>query len=130
MKIITVTLGARGQQATHEGMIILGYTGPGGGWTQIGYMIRRPRAMMPTADGRTQEIIGEMPLWDVVAAELEKNMQRPEWPKFVRSKVQGNQIRISCPDEMNKAVFAAEFQPLDGQRYAHPDFVAIEDEGF
>lgn len=117
MKIVTITLGDAGQRAVEAGWIILNYAAQEGGRTGIG--------VLAAADKD-----GVMPAWDDLARDLNANMGRPEWPKFVKSKQQGNQVRLSCPDEMDKVAFFAEFQPVDGARRLHPDFVRIADEGF
>lgn len=123
-KIVTVTLGDAPGSPAREGWVILNYVIPEGGRSNIGVRVAPKDGVMPT--------------WGDVAADLLSNMNgRLEWPKFVEQRLgagpRANQIRISCPNELNPAVFVAEFNPRldqDGPHELSPPFVVIEEERF
>lgn len=119
MKIVTITLGTDGDRADSEGWIIVGYSDPRGGRTEIGVAIEARGGVMPT--------------WNEVAAMLFNNLGRKEWPEQIRPKASANVIRLSIPDEMDPTVFSAAWNPtLDqsGKVMPSPRFVKIEEEGF
>lgn len=110
-KIVTVTLDG----PFREGWLILNYTAPEGGRTSIGAYMKAGSS------------------WSDAAQAIFNAMGRPEWPKFLKAAVSKNRIRINCPDEVDKIVFFAEFNPDVKQEAVpelHPDFVKIEDEVF
>lgn len=129
MKIVTVTLGDRADESAREGWVILNFAAPEGGRSNIGVRIA------PRFDEATKAVT--WPTWGSVAAELVSNMNsRLEWPKFLKQ-AQGtklaNQIRISCPDNLDPLVFVAEFNPLLDQNGPHqlsPPFIEIAEEKF
>ena len=120
-KIVDVTLGQPGGSPTREGWLILNYSAPDGGRTQVGAPIIARDGVFPT--------------WNDVAALLLNNLGRNEWPKFITGKLSrdGNAVRLSIPDDVDDVVFSAEFNPTvdqTGATEASPDFVTIAEEAF
>jgi len=121
MKIVTVTLGQKGGSPNEEGWLILNYSAPEGGRTNIGAPVKRNAK-------------GEMPTWDEIAVLLVANMGRNEWPQEVRTgKTSANVVRLSIPDDLDTIAFNAEWNPSLDQSVPHrpnPDFVVIKEEKF
>ena len=120
-KIITITLGTEnGDEPTQEGWIILGYSAPEGGRTDIGAVVKRK------ADG-------SMPSWADVATILHGGLGRSEWPQEIRGAVSGNRVRLSVPDVLDPIVFSAGWNPsLDQSAKVQrdPAFITIAEEKF
>jgi len=115
MSKITFTLGTAGDTVDRDGWLIIGYSAAAGGRTDIGVMVTKGMA------------------WEAAAAGLHNNLNRNEWPQFIKGKVSGNVLRLSCPDELNDTAFSANFNPsLDqtGVLELNTDLVVIEDETF
>lgn len=117
-KIVTVTLDG---PVPKGGWVILNYSDPSGGRTNIGAKIN------------IDEKTGRVDSWDDVAQSFVNSMKGRPWPSFLKAVASKNRVRISGPDELNKAVFFAEFNPDPDQKarhQLHPSFVKIEDEVF
>jgi hypothetical protein len=124
MKLVTVTLGADGSRP-RSGWIILNYSAPDGGRTNIGVQVKE---LLDEAGAP----IG-LPTWEAIAAALHSATGGRPWPSFVKATVRGRQVRMACPDELNAVSFYAEYQPsLEqiGPVELSPAFVAIEEEVF
>lgn len=122
-KIVTITLGSSPiDRPAHEGWVIINYSAPTGGRTNIGAQVARQGGLMPT--------------WGQVAASLANALGRQEWPREIVGKLSdtnGNVLRLSVPNEMDVIRFSAEFNPSLDQSAPHqldPDFVTIAEEKF
>lgn len=120
-KIVTVTLGEAGGSPENQGWVILNYSAPDGGRTNLGAQV------VKHADG-------SMPTWDEVALTLVNSLGRQEWPNEIIGKASGNALRLVVPDHIiPDLVFSAEWNPTLDQSAPHelnPPFVTIAEETF